>query len=238
MSSPELSSSELSALRYSLDHDQVLGDRHSRHRMLIDLASQGKRILELGCADGYISRHLTERGCRVTAIEIDAQAAQLAQQWCEKVLNHDLNDAGWIQQVEGAFDTILCGDVLEHLVQPEFTLRHLHQFLAPGGRVIICLPNIAHVRTRIMLLRGQFRYEPTGIMDATHLRFYTHDSARDMIERCGYRIGAYHPFVGGGSATRWLRVRLHKLFARSMMFVAIPATHQTPTSESLPSRKD
>ena len=238
MRPPEFPTSQWSALRYSLDHDRVLGDKNSRHRILIDLAAQGKRALELGCADGYISRHLAERGCRVTGIEVDAEAAQRAQQWCERVLNHDLNDPGWIQQLEGKFDTIVCGDVLEHLIEPERTLRLLHQLLAPGGRVIICLPNIAHIRVRMMLLRGHFDYEPTGIMDATHLRFYTYDSAREMIGRCGYRIAAYHPMVGGGAATRWPRVLLHKLFAGSMMFVAVPATNQAVTSESLPSRKD
>jgi 2-polyprenyl-3-methyl-5-hydroxy-6-metoxy-1,4-benzoquinol methylase len=235
---PRPPASKLSALRYSLEHDQVLGGKYSRHRIFVDLACQGKRILELGCADGYISRHLTERGCRVTGVEIDAEAATRAQQWCEKVLNYDLNDLGWTQQVGGNFDTILCGDVLEHLVQPELILGHLHGLLSPGGRVIVCLPNIAHIRIRLMLLRGHFQYESSGIMDVTHLRFYTYHSARQMIERCGYKIVSYHPLVGGGPVTRWLRVRFHTLFARSIMFVAVPAQKEGVTSVSLPSRTD
>src|SRR5690349_23499036 len=98
--------SRLSALRYSREHDQVLGNKYERNRIFVDLASQGKRILELGCADGFISRHLTERGCRVTGVEIDSEAAEQAKKWCDKVVNQDLNDPGWLQQVGADFDTI------------------------------------------------------------------------------------------------------------------------------------
>jgi SAM-dependent methyltransferase len=228
--------SRLSALRYSREHEQVLGNKYERNRIFVDLASQGKRILELGCADGFISRHLTERGCQVTGVEIDSEAAERAKKWCDEVLNQDLNDPGWLQQVGADFDTILCGDVLEHLVEPEVVLRNLHRLLAPGGRVIICLPNIAHIRIRLMLLSGRFQYESAGIMDVTHLRFYTYESAREVIERTGYKIISYYPLVGGGAASRWFRVPLHKLFAKSMMFVAKPA--EELTSVSLPSHKD
>lgn len=213
----------LSALRYSVAHEEVLGEKHSRHRMLVELASQGKKILELGCAAGYITRHLNERGCKVTAIEIDAEAAERARPWCEKLIVHDLNQPGWVQEAGGGFDTVLCGDVLEHLVQPDTALRQVKDLLAPGGRVIICLPNIAHIRVRVRLLFGNFDYAPAGIMDATHLRFYTYKTARELIEGCGFRIVSYYPQVGGSALTRWLRLAFHTLFAGGMMFIAIPA---------------
>ena len=226
----------LSALRYSMEHDQVLGNKYSRHRILIDLACRGKKILELGCADGYISRHLNERGCRVTGVEVDAEAAERARPWCEKVVVEDLNRANWVQQVGDGFDTILCGDVLEHLARPEITLWHIHKLLAPGGRVIICVPNIAHIRIRLRLLLGKFEYASAGIMDVTHLRFYTYKTAQELIERCGYRIVSYHPLVGGGAPTHWLRVFFHKLFAGSVMFVAVPDAQPELTSVSQPLR--
>jgi SAM-dependent methyltransferase len=226
---------KLSALRYSLEHDAVLGSKYSRHRIFVDLACQGKRILELGCADGFISRHLNERGCRVTGVEIDAEAAERARPWCEKVVIHDLNDLDWIQQVGSGFDTILCGDVLEHLVQPENILWHIQRLLAPRGRVIICLPNIAHIRVRLRLLFGKFEYDTGGVMDVTHLRFYTYKTACELIERSGFKIVSYQPTVGGGAATRWLRVLFHKLFAGGLLFVAVPAVGLSPTSESQPS---
>ena len=113
-------------------------------------------------------------------------------------------------------------DVLEHLINPELALRQIQQVLAPRGRVIICVPNIAHARIRLKLLSGKFEYESTGILDVTHLRFFTYKTARELIERAGYQILSYHPCVGGGIMTRWLRKILHKLFAVSMMFVAVP----------------
>ncbi len=213
----------LSALRYSVAHDEVLRDKYSRHRNLVELACQGKKILELGCAAGYITRHLKERGCNVTAIEVDGEAAECAQPWCDKLIVHDLNQPGWVQEAGGGFDTVLCGDVLEHLVQPETVLRQIKDLLVPGGRVIICLPNIAHIRVRLRLLFGKFEYAPAGIMDVTHLRFYTYKTARELIEGCGFRIVSYHPQVGGGPLTRWLRLAFHTLFAGGMMFVAVPA---------------
>jgi len=235
MNSQESAGHRLSALRYSLEHDAVLGGKYSRNRIFIDLACQGKRILELGCAAGYISRHLQERGCRVTGVEIDAEAAEHARTWCEKVVVHDLNDLDWVDQVGVGFDTILCGDVLEHLVQPENILWHIQRLLAPGGRVIICLPNVAHIRVRLKLLFGKFEYDSAGVMDVTHLRFYTYKTARELIEHSGFKIVSYQPTVGGGAATRWLRVLFHKLFAGGLLFVAVPAAGPNSTSVSQPS---
>lgn len=215
-------SSDLSALRYSLPHEEVLGNRYSRNRILVDLACQGKNVLELGCADGFISRHLKERGCKVTAIEIDAEAAERARQCCDRLLVYDLNRPDWINQVGSGFDTVLCGDVLEHLLNPGNVLRQIRRILADNGKVIICLPNVAHLRVRLKLFVGRFEYEPTGILDVTHLRFYTFKTARGMIESAGYKIVAYHPMVGGSPLSRWVRILFHRLFAISMMFVAIP----------------
>lgn len=213
----------LSALRYSMPHETVLGSRYSRNRTLVDLASHGKNILELGCADGFISRHLKERGCTVTALEVDKEAAERARRCCDRLIVYDLNRPDWIDHTGGAFDTVLCGDVLEHLVHPDLILRQIRSILTNDGRVIICLPNIAHLRVRLKLLFGRFDYEAAGILDITHLRFYTYQTARELIESAGYRIVKYYPMVGGGFLSRWLRTRLHRLFAVSMMFVALPS---------------
>src|SRR4051812_21147475 len=203
---------KLSALRYSTS----LGPEHARNHMLVDLASQGRRVLELGCADGFISKHLAERCCSVTGVEIDAEAAERARQWCANVVVCDLNLPDWHSTVGRDFDTIICGDVLEHLVDPWRALRDLRKLLAANGRVIICLPNVAQYRVRRNLLKGKFSYQPTGIMDVTHLRFFTIATAREMIEQCGYRITAFHPIVGG-TITRPFRLLLPGLFAAQMM---------------------
>lgn len=210
----------LSALRYNVPHEAVLGDKFGRNRVLVDLAAEGRRVLELGCSTGFISRHLTERGCSVTGVEVSAEAAEHARPWCEKVIVHDLSQSGWSEQTGGCFDTVLCGDVLEHLASPERTLKEIGGLLAPGGRVIISLPNIAHIRVRAKLLLGRFDYEPAGILDVTHLRFFTFKTARELIESAGFRITWSSPIVGGGPLTRPVRMLFAGLFAWQMIFVA------------------
>jgi O-antigen biosynthesis protein len=207
---------DLSALRYRTRLDQS-----ERNQLFLSWATQGRRVLELGCADGFISQYLVERGCSVTGIEIDVEAAKRARQWCDQVLTCDLNLPTWTEMVGDDFDTVLCGDVLEHLADPWTVLRQISKVLAKNGRIVISLPNVANLRVRLMLLGGKFRYEEHGILDITHLRFFTLKTARELIEQSGYRIVFSSPIVGGG-ITRPIRSLFPGLFAVQMLFVASP----------------
>jgi 2-polyprenyl-3-methyl-5-hydroxy-6-metoxy-1,4-benzoquinol methylase len=199
-----------------------------RNRIFVDLAAQGRRILECGCATGFLSRHLVELGCTVTGLELDAEAAEKARRWCEKVVVTDLNRQDWTLGLARDYDTILFGDVLEHLVDPESALRKASELLVPGGRVIICLPNIAHWTIRASLLMGRFEYTPTGILDATHLRFYTPQTARKLIEDAGYQVISIHPILGGGKIGGRFRRLLPGLFTKQIIFVAqLPRPHSS-----------
>ncbi|HEX4603214.1 MAG TPA: class I SAM-dependent methyltransferase [Candidatus Angelobacter sp.] len=193
-----------------------------RNLVFVDLAAQGRRILEFGCSTGFLSRHLVDRGCRVTGVEIDAEAAEAARKWCEKVHVLDLNQPDWPNGFSRDYDTILFGDVLEHLMDPENVLRRASDLLLPSGRVIICLPNIAHWRIRAGLLRGKFEYTSAGILDVTHLRFYTCETARKMIEEAGYRILSTHPILGGGRVGNRVRRLFPGLFTVQTIFVTQP----------------
>ena len=86
------------------------------------------------------------------------------------------------------FDRVLLLDVLEHLRNPEQILRQSHEVLKPDGLLIVSLPNIANIHVRLMLLFGRFDYAERGIMDKTHLRFFTRKTARRMLESNGYSI--------------------------------------------------
>jgi len=205
----------LKAARYE---NSLMGE--GRNRVFVDLAAQGRRILEFGCATGFLSRHLVERGCKVTGVEIDAEAAEKARQWCERVLVADLNRQDWADGLTRDYDTILFGDVLEHLVDPEGVLRKASELLAPNGRVIICLPNIAHWTIRASLLMGKFEYTSTGILDVTHLRFFTPKTARKLIEDSGYQVVSVHPILGGGKIGGQFRRLLPGLFTKQIIFVA------------------
>ena len=169
----------------------------STHNLVVDLVASGSRVLEFGCATGYMSEVLSSRRkCSVIGIELSAVAAEAARVHCEKVVAGDAESLD-LDEALGAdrFDVVLFADVLEHLRDPAALLRRVRPFLAEGGSIIASVPNIAHGSVRLALLRGEFRYRELGLLDNTHLRFFTRESLQDMFEGAGYLI------------TEWLRQR-------------------------------
>ncbi len=169
------------------------------------MIGQGKRILEFGCATGYMAEYLqTQRGCTVLGVEYDAQAAAMAEQRGVRMIVGDAESEETATAIaedvakSGCFDVILASAVLEHLRDPQSILIRMRPFLAPDGYLVATLPNIAHWIMRRELLRGQFRYEPYGILDETHLRFFTIQTARELFWNSGYRVAniAYDPGEG------------------------------------------
>lgn len=163
-------------------------DPHSSHSIILRWLGNGRdrRLLDVGAADGLLSRQLTAGGWRVTAIEGDPALAQAGARHCERMitanLDRELPDCG------GPFDVIVYGDVLEHLVDPLRVLVELDRSLAPTGFVVISVPNIAHLWIRLLLLFGRFEYLDRGILDHSHLRFFTERSLRAMLANAGLSI--------------------------------------------------
>ena len=160
---------------------------------MLRLVGGGKPVLEIGPATGYLSRCLVEAGCRVTAIEADPESAEAARQPGVHLMCGSVEDEEVLRQIHGTFDVVILADVLEHLRRPEQTLRRMRDFLNPGGYAVVSVPNIANVRTRIGLLFGRFDYEDEGILDRTHLRFFTKRSAETMIRGAGFEVREFHP---------------------------------------------
>ncbi len=173
-------------------------DKYSRNRILIEWVGTGKRVLEVGCSTGYMSQLMKERNCAVTGVEMDADAARCAANYCEEVHVLDLNSPEWITRFsENRFEVALLGDVLEHLVDPARVLSQIREVLVPDGSLVISMPNVVHWETRAKVLLGQFDYQSCGTLDHTHLRFFTLKTARELIESAGCRIVRFHPAVGG-----------------------------------------
>jgi methionine biosynthesis protein MetW len=176
------------------DRVSVYGDLVARHglapshALLLEGVPAGARVLDVGCADGYLARVLRERGCTVVGVEADPAAAERAGRWCESVVVGDVEAEDVRARIEGPFHRVLCGDVLEHLRAPAAVLRWARGLLAPDGRVVVSLPNIAHWNGRRQLLRGRFPQEDHGLFDRTHLRFFTRATARDLVEQAGLRV--------------------------------------------------
>lgn len=160
------------------------------HRQVIDWVPPGSRVLELGCSTGYIGRILiNDKGCTVTAAEFDANAAAEASAAGLTVFQGSLEDAAFRASIVGQFDVVIAADVLEHLANPATVLAHFRQWLAPAGRAIVAVPNIAFwpIR-RNLFFRGDFRYQDEGIMDRTHLHFFTWYTFHELLSEQRYNV--------------------------------------------------
>ncbi len=215
----------LKSSRYSIVSPD---DRFDRNHLFVEEAKKYANVLECGCSTGFISRLIQASGSRVVGIEIDSKAAEEARRFCAEVLPVDLNDKEWTKNVGAQFDLVTFGDVLEHLLDPQSALYEARHALNPGGRILISLPNIAHWTMRVKLLLGRFQYQSTGLLDYTHLRFFTVITARRMIEAAGYRIIKFHPVFAGRLTSHfrplWQQLTnlLPNLFAFQMLFLIEP----------------
>ena len=173
---------------------------------------KGATVLELGPATGYFSRHLREvLGCTVDAVELSAEMAEPARRWCRRLVVGDVELLDLEQVLEGeVYEIIVCGDVLEHLRDPWALARKLSRRLAPGGRLLLSVPNVAYLGLLVDLLRGNFRYRDVGLLDRTHLRFFTFDSLRELLEEAGWHVWAAEQ-VALSLTDSEFRVRLESL---------------------------
>ncbi len=167
---------------------QLKRDPYSSHSILLSRLGEGRgrRALDVAAADGFLSELLTRQGWTVTALERDPGQAARARGRCKEVIVADLDDS--LPEIDGPFDAIVCGDVLEHLSDPLTTLVALKGKLAPRGILVISVPNVAHLWVRLSLLAGRFEYSDRGILDRTHLRFFTRRSFLDFLRRAGLAV--------------------------------------------------
>jgi len=156
-------------------------------RMLAELVPMGSRVLDVGCGTGSVSRIIADtRGAQIIGIEPDSCRAAAARARGLEV-HEQLFTAAILQELK-PFDVIVFADVLEHVADPSSFLQLAHRALLPGGRVIASVPNVAHWSVRVDLLRGRFDYQPFGIRDATHLRWFTAESVKELFESNSLRV--------------------------------------------------
>ncbi|HET6511950.1 MAG TPA: class I SAM-dependent methyltransferase [Candidatus Kapabacteria bacterium] len=170
------------------------------------LQDQGSRVLDVGCHSGMMGSFIKERyGSTVVGIDYDEGALNVAGTRLDAVYRTDLESADWAAMLlerEAPFDVAIFGDVLEHVRYPEEVLRETKRLLKPGGKVIVSLPNVANLRVRLGLLRGNFRYADSGILDRTHLRFFTMETAHELLDKAGFELEESD--VAGYSLPQWL----------------------------------
>jgi len=206
------------------------------HALILPLVVVGSRVLDVGCATGYLGRYFAEqKACIVDGVEPDPEAASVAKQFYRNVWVGNVENQELLEGISNPYDVVLCAAVLEHLARPDLVLKRLRRLISPDGRIIISLPNIAHWTVRWALLRGRFDYEEYGLLDRTHLRFFTIRTARQLIEDAGYHIDSFQfstpgvtelekPLLslprGGYRLRRFLLGRFPELFGYELIFVA------------------
>lgn len=181
-----MSTEAVSPYDYSFDPS---GD--STAARIVRMVGSDRTVLEFGCGYGVISRAMHERGCKIVGLELDVASAQAAKPWLEELILENLEHSVWRERLQGrAFDVVLASDVIEHLRNPSELLSHLHALLAPEGDLVLSVPNIGHAGIIAELLCGAFDYRPTGILDNTHLRFFTWTSLERLLNDAGFEV--YH----------------------------------------------
>lgn len=156
--------------------------------LLEEIPKEAVRILDVGCGGGDNARRLIGRGHVVDGITLSPSEARQAKKSCRRVWVHNL-DYGLPKNLSPVYDAAICSHVLEHLREPEQLVGQLSRLLRPTrGSLHVALPNPFFYRNRWQLLRGNCRYEPSGLMDSTHLRWFTFESGRELLEAGGFRL--------------------------------------------------
>lgn len=177
--------------------------------------------LDIGCASGRLGRQLLDAGLtgRCDGIEPNAEAAMLAAVQLHRVwvapFKAGLELAPWPD-----YDLVIMADVLEHLIDPWRALLELRQRVRPGARLLLSVPNVRHKSVLLpLLLQGRFDYADAGILDRTHLHFFTRASLRDAVGQAGWRIIAMAPSIKRKYRRWWFPHRLLNEFLAVQYFV-------------------
>jgi 2-polyprenyl-3-methyl-5-hydroxy-6-metoxy-1,4-benzoquinol methylase len=172
-------------MKYNSELD--LKERNSLS-ILIDRIRPNSTVLEFGSANGRMTKYMTEElHCDVYAVEIDSEAAKDAAKFAKKIVVDSIENYTWQKEFEDiTFDYIIFADVLEHLYNPENVLKSVNKFLKEDGSILVSIPNIAHNAIIINLLKNEFNYNSVGLLDNTHIKFFTKKTFDKLIEKTGY----------------------------------------------------
>lgn len=189
---------------------------NTRLDLLRWVPSSARMVLDVGCGAGALGQGIKRRQT-ATVVGVEFVAAQAAQ--AATVL--DIVYAGDVATIDlpykaGAFDCMIYGDVLEHLLDPWAVLARHRHLLANGGTLLVSLPNVQFIGVLAGLLAGRWEYQPRGVLDRTHLRFFTHRSGRALIAGAGYQI------VHTQRNMRWFDAPGSRLHRYAKLFAPVP----------------
>jgi 2-polyprenyl-3-methyl-5-hydroxy-6-metoxy-1,4-benzoquinol methylase len=191
----------------------------SSHSAVLDLVPAGSKVVDLGCAGGYMCALLQrDRDCVCTGVDMFPLPRHIN---VARFIQHDLN-SGIPELVFAEYDRVLLLDILEHLMSPELFLDRLRESMkyCTRTKVIVTTPNVGFIIIRLMLLLGQFNYGKRGILDLTHKRLFTFASIGHLFEQHGFQVSscrgipAPYPVVLGQGLLSRLLLALNNFFIR------------------------
>lgn len=173
---------------------------HENHNpdLLKSIPIEAKRIIEIGCSSGALAREFKKisPNCHYSGVEIDAEYAELAKRYCDDVFNLNIDHVDekfWHTNKEK--DCWIFGDTLEHLVDPWEVLKNIRSVIPENGFVLACIPNVQHWSVQVRLNVGHFKYQPAGLLDKTHLRWFTRITIIEMFAESGFGIQMGFPRI-------------------------------------------
>jgi 2-polyprenyl-3-methyl-5-hydroxy-6-metoxy-1,4-benzoquinol methylase len=165
-------------------------NENSSHMQILKRIKRQSTVLEAGCATGYMTKIIkNDLHCNVTCLEVDPEAAEIAKAYCDQIIVGDIEGIDFSAHFsKEQFDTIIFADVLEHLRYPQNVLTSLLPYLKKDGNLLISIPNISHASVVLNLILGNFEYTRYGLLDETHLRFYTKENFTNLLNMAGYNV--------------------------------------------------
>jgi SAM-dependent methyltransferase len=194
------------------------------------------RILDLGCGSGNVGKRLKEQGKagELIGVELFEDAAAEAARSYNKVFTGDIETLEL--PYEKYFDYVICGDILEHLKDPYSVVRRIGGWLKDDGRFICSVPNVRHWPVAANLIfRGAWEYRDAGVMDRTHLRFFTRRSCFDMLHQGGFEVEKWRLLISGRKYQLLNRLTLNLFYELlGSQVVTLARKTSTATASSQP----
>ncbi|WP_153772198.1 methyltransferase domain-containing protein [Labrenzia sp. CE80] len=167
--------------------------------LLESIPTQAPRVLEIGCGAGPLGGYYRSKvnpDCEYWGVEYVPEAAEQAKKVLSRVITGSIEDEAIYRQLpEDYFDVLIFGDVLEHLREPWDVLKRLAKHMRPGGQCIACIPNSQHWSFFVNYLDGKWEYQDSGLMDRTHLRFFTRKSMVSLFDENGWKVVGQQPRI-------------------------------------------
>lgn len=205
---------------YGKDTVYLNMERHHYHQKIINIVKKESigrtlKILDIGCATGYLGKAVKLNNNYVCGVEISPIAAEESKKVLDNVAvgNIELID---LPYKENYFDIVICSDILEHLFSPELVLNKIYKYLKREGIFLMVVPNIAWYRMRLMLIGGKWEYGSSGIMDFGHIRWFTKKSGGKLLKNCGFHIKKIIPWIVLPSPINYLMKKMPEVFLKPM----------------------